>query len=104
MTKIVQQRTKEIGIRMALGARDVQVVRLVLGSSAGAMGIGLVFGFSASVAAASWLRSSLYGVSTLDPLAYGAVAALLIVTTLLATFVPARRASRIDSLIALRTE
>jgi predicted permease len=100
----VQQRTREIGIRMALGARGPEVVQLVLGSSARAIAIGLVIGLAVSVVASNMLRSSLYGLSTVDPIAYGAVATLLACASLAATYVPARRATRVDPLVALRCE
>jgi ABC-type antimicrobial peptide transport system permease subunit len=100
----VQHRAREIGIRMALGARGPEVVHLVLGSSARAILIGLVVGLVVSVGASNMLRSSLYGLSTVDPIAYGAVAMLLAGASLAATFVPARRATRVDPLVALRCE
>jgi putative ABC transport system permease protein len=100
----VQQRTQEIGIRMALGVRAAQVVRLVLGSSARAVSIGLAIGFAASVVSARVLRSFLHGLSPLDPVAYGAVVLVLAVAGLSATYIPARRATRIDPLTALRYE
>lgn len=77
---------------------------LVLGSSARAIALGLGLGFVGAVAAGSVLRGSLYGVSTMDPIAYGGVALLLVVTSLTATFLPARRAARVDPLRALRCE
>jgi ABC-type antimicrobial peptide transport system permease subunit len=100
----VQQRTKEIGIRMALGAREAQVVQLVLGSSGRAITIGLAFGVAGALAAGSVLRSSLYGLSRLDPIAYLSVGLLLVAASLVATALPARRASRINPLEALRCD
>jgi putative ABC transport system permease protein len=100
----VQQRTKEIGIRMALGAREAQVVRLVIGSSGRAIAIGLAFGVAGALAASSVLRSSLYGLSMIDPIAYLSVGLLLVAASLAATALPARRASRVNPLEALRCE
>jgi predicted permease len=100
----VQQRTKEIGIRMALGAREGQVVQLVLGSSGRAIAVGLAFGAAGALAASSVLRSSLYGLSMVDPIAYLSVGLLLVAASLAATALPARRASRVNPLEALRCE
>lgn len=99
---VVQQRTKEIGIRMALGARSVQVVRLVLGSSSRAVTIGLGIGLAVALLGSRLLRNLLYGVSPLDPFAYLSVACILAIAGLAASYVPARRASRVDPLQALR--
>jgi len=100
----VQQRTREIGIRMALGARATDVVRLVLGSGARALGIGLATGLIGAAAAAQLLRSHLYGLSPLDPLVYAGVALVLAAAGATATCVPARRALRVDPIVALRYE
>ena len=100
----VQQRTKEIGLRMALGARQAQVMQLVLGSSGRAIIAGLVLGLAGAVGASSVLRSSLYGLSRIDPVSYLGVVLLLVAASLTATALPARRASRINPLDALRCE
>jgi putative ABC transport system permease protein len=100
----VEQRTPEIGVRMALGARPVQVIRLVLSASSRAVLIGLVIGFGGAVAASRLLVSFLFGVSPLDPLAYAETALILAAAGLLATYVPARRATKIDPMTALRCE
>ena len=100
----VRQRTSEIGIRMALGARSMDVIRLVLGTTAWALGIGLAIGLAASIAGVRLLRSFLFGLSGIDPVTYAAVAAILVVASLAAAFLPARRATRIDPLAALRYE
>ena len=100
----VRQRTREIGIRMALGAQSSNVIQLVLGTTAGAVGIGLAVGLGAAVLASRLLRSFLFGLSGVDPATYAAVALLLAVSSLAAAFVPARRATRIDPLVALRDE
>jgi putative ABC transport system permease protein len=100
----VRQRTQEIGVRMALGAQSSDVIRLVLGTTSRAVGLGIVAGLGAAAAAGRLLRSFLFGLSGVDPLTYVAVALLLTAASLLAAFLPARRATRIDPLVALRYE
>jgi ABC-type antimicrobial peptide transport system permease subunit len=100
----VRQRTQEIGVRMALGAQSSDVIRLVMGTTARAVLIGLAMGLAASVAGSGLLRSFLFGLSGIDPLTYAAVAAILVVASLVAAYLPARRATRIDPLVALRHE
>jgi predicted permease len=100
----VRQRTREIGIRMALGAQPADVVRLILGGHSRAVLGGLVFGLLGAIAASQILRGFLYGVSPFDPLAYLGVAALLTCAGLLASYVPARRATRINPIEALRCD
>jgi predicted permease len=101
---VVQQRTREIGIRMALGARAGDVVRVVLGSSSRATILGLAVGFVGAVAASLLMRSQLYGMSPFDPAVYASVASLLMVAGLTASYVPARRAMCVDPVVALRYE
>ncbi len=101
---VVHERTREIGIRMAIGARAPQVVRLVLGSSAWATLGGLAGGFLASSVVSRLLTGQLYGVSSLDPIAYAMVAAVLTVAATVATWLPARRATQVDPAMALRVE
>ena len=101
---MVRQRTREIGLRMALGAHPAQVVRLVLGSNLRALAWGLVIGLAGAFAATRLVRSMMNGVSPFDPLAYAAVFALLIAAAAAASALPARRAARVDPLTALRWE
>jgi MacB-like periplasmic core domain/FtsX-like permease family len=101
---VVQQRTKEIGIRMALGARPDQAVRLVLGTSSRAVLVGLFAGFGIALPASRLLRSFLYGASPLDPVAYLSVACILAVAGIAASYIPARRAARVDPATTLRHE
>jgi ABC-type antimicrobial peptide transport system permease subunit len=101
---IVRQRTREIGIRMALGARTAQVIRLVLTSNLRALTFGLVVGIGGAVASTRLLASMLNGVSPIDPLAYAGVFALLITAAAAASAIPARRAARVDPVTALRWE
>jgi putative ABC transport system permease protein len=101
---IVAQQTREIGIRMALGATWSSVVGLVLGRGASLVGAGLVAGALVAAGAGQFIETMLYGVSPLDPFAYVAAAAVLAVAGLAACVVPARRAARIDPMEALRHE
>jgi predicted permease len=98
----VQQRTREIGIRIALGATRRQIIRVVLRSSTMAIAAGLLLGCGGAVAASSMLRHSLFGLSPLDPAAYVATLMLLGVGGTIATAVPARRATGVDPLTVLR--
>jgi predicted permease len=101
---VVQQRTREIGIRMTLGARTADVLRAVLGPTSKALFVGLVVGIAGALGVARLLRSMLYGLSPLDPLTYVAVTLLLVAAGLAAACVPARRAMNVDPTVALRYE
>src|SRR6185369_16369135 len=101
---VVEQRTKEIGIRMALGAAPQQVVSIVLSGTMRAVFAGLGIGFVVAAGAAKLLGQYLYGVSPYDPRAYAAVAGVLGIAALIAAYLPARRATRVDPLAALRVE
>jgi predicted permease len=100
----VSQRTHEIGIRLALGAQLGDVLRLVLSHGLKLTIIGAVLGLFGAFIATRAITSVLYGVSATDPLTFGFVSFLLIGVALLACYVPARRATRVDPLIALRNE
>ncbi|MFY2561940.1 ABC transporter permease [Corallococcus terminator] len=99
---LVSQRTRELGIRMALGARPGDVLRLVLGQGARLAGMGIALGLLGSLALTRLLTSQLHGITTTDPLTFGAVATLFAVISLLACWLPARRATRVDPLVAMR--
>jgi hypothetical protein len=101
---IATQRTREIGIRMALGAQARDVQRLFLRHGLLLTGAGIVFGVGASLAATRVMSALLFGVGPMDPVTYAAVSAGLAGVALLATWLPARRASRIDPVVALRTD
>jgi predicted permease len=100
----VSRRTHEVGIRLAVGATPGQVVRLVLAQGVRLAIIGLIVGAIGAAVAGQFLESLLYGVSAADPLAFAIAGALLLFVALVANFIPARAASRIDPLRALRTE
>jgi predicted permease len=101
---LVGQRTQEIGIRVALGARRWDVLRLVLGHSVKMAVLGVFIGFAASFALTRLMDKMLYGVSATDPVTFLAVAVILMSVALAASYIPARRAMRVDPIIALRYE
>jgi predicted permease len=100
----VIQRTHEIGIRMSLGAQPAQVLRLVMGQGVKLALVGTAVGAAAALALSRWMRSLLFGVGPADPLTLVCVAILLVAVALLACYVPARRAMRVDPMTALRYE
>ena len=100
----VSLRTREVGVRMALGATRGQVLRLVLGQGGRLAATGIVLGTLASLGVGQVLASLLYGVSPFDPLAYGVAAVILLLVAGLANLAPALTAARIDPLLALRRD
>jgi predicted permease len=100
----VAQRTKEIGVRMALGAEARHVLRLVIGQGMLLVCVGIAAGLILAYWMTKWLSGWLYGVGGADPLTYGAIALLLAAVALLACWIPARRATKVDPMIALRCE
>ena len=104
MAYSVAQRTQEIGVRMALGARQLHVLRLIFGQSLGMLLIGVVIGLVGAFLLTRWMRTLLFEITATDPLTYVSVIGLLTVVALLACYIPARRAAKVDPLIALRYE
>jgi ABC-type antimicrobial peptide transport system permease subunit len=104
LSYLVAQRTREIGVRIALGARPVQVVRLVLAQALRPLAVGVALGLAGALALARSLSALLHGLSPTDPLTFTAVPLALMAVALAAGLIPARRATRVDPVTALRSE
>jgi putative ABC transport system permease protein len=104
MSFSVSRRTREIGVRVALGAERRDVLSLVMKEGLLLVGAGMALGISAAVAATRLLESFLYGVSTVDALTFAGVAVILALVALVACYIPARRATKVDPIVALRYE
>lgn len=104
LTYAVTRRTNEIGLRVALGAQQQDVVRMVLGDALKLMLIGVLVGAPVALAATQLLRSQLHDVHPADPIAIGTALVVLTACAIVAALVPARRAARLDPLAALRVE
>jgi predicted permease len=100
----VEQRTREIGIRMALGASGAAVVRLIVAQAMRTIGIGLLAGIVVALALTRYMSAILYGVSSWDPVVFSGITALLALVALAASYIPARRATNVDPLTAVRYE
>jgi putative ABC transport system permease protein len=104
MSYTVGRRTREIGLRMALGAQRLEVLKMIVMEASKLVLIGLLVGIPASLAASRLLSSVLFGLKFVDPLSLGAVVLLLVVVALFAAVIPAHRASKVDPMVALRYE
>ncbi len=100
----VSRRTREIGIRIALGADSRSVIRLVLRQGLGLAAVGAVIGVAIAAAGSRFLESLLFGVRGLDPLTFAGACLLFAAVTLVASYLPARRATAVDPIVALRNE
>ncbi|MGE0131336.1 MAG: FtsX-like permease family protein [Blastocatellales bacterium] len=100
----VTQHTREIGIRMALGAQAGDVLKLIVINGMSLAGLGVALGIAGAVAARQFIASLLYGVSATDPLTFAGIALLLLLVAGLACWIPARRATKVDPMVALRCE
>jgi putative ABC transport system permease protein len=104
MSYMVQRRTNEIGIRMALGAGRLRILSMILLDSLLLLAIGIVVGLGLSVALGKTASSLLFGVKPADPMTLGLAAVLLAAVTVAASYIPARRASKVDPMVALSCE
>jgi putative ABC transport system permease protein len=104
MSYLVEQQTREIGIRSALGAKRSQILKLIIGRGVGMAFVGIVLGLAASFGLTRFIASLLYGVTALDPMVFIGVSILLLTVSVLACYIPARRATKVDPLVALRYE
>jgi len=100
----VTRQSQEIGIRMALGASRQDVLRMVVGGGLRLAVAGVLIGVALSLAAGRFISTLLFGVRATDPLTFSAVAAVLLATAVVAAWIPARRATRVDPMVALRYE
>src|SRR5262249_24817875 len=100
----VMQRTHEIGVRMALGAGRWDVLRLVVGEGVGLALVGVVLGLGAAIGLTRLMATLLFGVGATDTVTYGGVAAVLLTVAILASYLPSRRAMRVEPVTALRAE
>ena len=100
----VSQRTREVGIRVALGAHPGKVVGMVVREGLGLASLGLIIGFAVGAGAAQLMRAILFGLSPLDPIALGGAVGMLLLAAVVASLLPALRAARVDPVKSLRWE
>jgi putative ABC transport system permease protein len=104
LSHAVAQRTQEMGVRLALGARPIEITGLIIGEGVRLTISGIVLGVAGGALASAFLSKLLFGVPAFDPVSFTAGAAMLLGAALLASYLPARRASRVDPITALRCE
>jgi putative ABC transport system permease protein len=104
MTYAVAQRTSELGLRIALGARPANIITLVLGQGMKLAALGVFLGLIGAVSVTRWLTSLLYGVSATDPVTFLVIATVPTAVAMLACWIPARRATKVDPMVALKYE
>ncbi len=104
MAYSVSQRTRELGIRISIGAKQRDVLKLVLGQTLALAAIGIAGGLVTAIAVTRFAANLLYGISPADPATFALIAILLLLVSVVAGYFPARRATRIDPMIALRSE
>jgi putative ABC transport system permease protein len=102
MSYSVAQRTREIGIRMALGAQPKDVLKMTVGQALQLVGVGMVIGLIAAFVLTRVMASLLFGISATDPMTFAAISVVLMSAALLASYIPARRATKVDPMVALR--
>ena len=100
----VGQRAQEFGIRMALGAQQYQLLLMVLGQTVSTLAVGMTVGVAGALIATRLMGSLLFGIRPTDPLTFSSMAALLAAVALVASYIPARRAAKVDPVVALRNE
>ena len=100
----VSQRTREIGLRMAIGAQRGDVLRMVVGGGMKLATLGVAIGLVTALWLARYVASMLFGVTSLDPVSYSVTAAVLLTVSAIACYIPARRATTVDPVVALRAE
>jgi putative ABC transport system permease protein len=104
MAYVVRRRTHEVGVRMALGAQKADVLGMVIGQGMQVVSVGVVLGILGACGLARLLASKLMGLSPLDPVSFIGISLLSLLAALLACYLPARRAAKIDPMVALRCE
>jgi len=104
MAYAVRRRTREIGVRIALGAAAGDVRKMILAQSLRTIAVGIAIGFAGALVLTRAMKSLLFGVTATDPVTFAGVTVLLVAIALLACYIPARRATRIDPIVALRYE
>jgi putative ABC transport system permease protein len=104
LSHAVAQRTQEMGVRLALGARPIEILRFIIGDGVRLAAWGILLGTAGGAIAGTFISKLLYSVPVLDPVSFSAGALLLLAVSILASYLPARRASRVDPMVALRYE